>query len=78
MAKNVEKAKKYKAVNAKAFKDTFNSIVPKYEKLSKGESVELDENNKHVVSCCTAWNQHLDVRRIWRNYSGLLGFESRR
>ncbi len=50
MAKNAEKAKKYKAVNAKAFKDTFNSIVPKYEKLSKGESVELDKNNKHVAS----------------------------
>ena len=50
MAKNVKKAKKYKAVNATWFKESFNSIVPKYEKLSKGESVELDENNKHVVS----------------------------
>ena len=49
MAKNVEKTKKYKAVNANWFKESFNSIVPKYEKLSKGESVELDGNNKHVV-----------------------------
>ena len=49
MAKNLEKAKKYKAVDAEWFKESFNSIVPKYAKLRKVETVELDGNNKHVV-----------------------------
>ena len=49
--KKTEKAKKvtkYKATNTKQFIAFFTSDAPCYEELSKGESVELDVNNKHV------------------------------
>ena len=51
MAKKTEKAKKvtkYKATNTKQFIAFFTSDAPFYDELSKGESVELDVNNKHV------------------------------
>ena len=49
--KKTEKAKKvtkYKATNTKQFIAFFTSDAPFYDELSKGESVELDVNNKHV------------------------------
>ena len=51
MAKKKEKSKKvtkYKATNTKQFIAFFTSDAPFYDELSKGESVELDVNNKHV------------------------------
>ena len=42
---------KYKAVDPKQFAASYIDIVPKYKELCNGESVELDENNKHV----SAW-----------------------
>ena len=51
MAKKKEKSKKvtkYKATNKKQFIAFFTSDAPFYDELSKGESVELDVNNKHV------------------------------
>ena len=39
---------KYKATNIKQFIAFFTSDAPFYDELSKGESVELDVNNKHV------------------------------
>ena len=41
---------KYKAINVKQFKTSYNSNVPCYEELSSGESVVLDEKNKHVIN----------------------------
>jgi len=46
--KKTKKGKKYKATDPERFKDSHNEIVPKYASLSKGESVPLDANNKHV------------------------------
>ena len=49
--KKTEKAKKvtkYKATDTKQFIAFFTSDAPFYDELSKGESVELDVNNKHV------------------------------
>ena len=43
-----KKVTKYKATNTKQFIAFFTSDVPFYDELSKGESVELDVNNKHV------------------------------
>lgn len=48
MAKSGKKAKKYKAVDRKRFKEAHNEIVPHYEDLSNGKEVELDADNKHV------------------------------
>ena len=39
---------KYKAVNPDSFKETYNNNSPKYDELSKGESVELNVNNATV------------------------------
>ena len=50
MAKQVTGKKKYKAVDAKAFKESFNGSAPCYQKLSKGDEVNLDLNDKHVAS----------------------------
>jgi hypothetical protein len=46
--KKIKKDKKYKATDPSRFKDSHTKIVPKYAGLSKGESVALDTNNKHV------------------------------
>ena len=51
MAKKTEKAKKvtkYKATDPKKFSASFTLDAPFYDELSKGESIELDVNNKHV------------------------------
>ena len=51
MAEKKEKSKKvtkYKETNTKQFIAFFTSDAPFYDELSKGESVELDVNNKHV------------------------------
>lgn len=50
MAKQATGKKKYKAVSAKAFKESFNESAPHYEKLSKGGDVRLDSNDKHVAN----------------------------
>lgn len=53
MAKETKKSpspSKYKAVDVKQFKVNYNSNVPCYEGLSSGESVVLDEKNKHVIN----------------------------
>ena len=49
MAKETAKPK-YKAVNTKRFKESYNNIVPHYAELSNGDSVELDTNNKHFIN----------------------------
>ena len=41
---------KYKATNPEVFKTSYSDIVPCYEELSSGESVELDAKNKHVIN----------------------------
>ena len=41
---------KYKATDPKAFKTTYSNIVPCYEELSNGDSIELDLNTKHVIN----------------------------
>ena len=46
--KKTKKEKKYKATDPERFKDSHNEIVPMYASLSKGESVALDANDKHV------------------------------
>ena len=46
--KKVVKSTKFKAVNPKEFKASYSDTVPCYAELSKGESVKLDEKNKHV------------------------------
>ena len=46
--KTTVKVIKYKAVNPEGFKASYNDVVPCYEELSKGESVELDVNNKNI------------------------------
>ena len=43
-----KKVTKYKATDTKQFIAFFTSDAPSYDELSKGESVELDVNNKHV------------------------------
>ena len=43
-----KKIVKYKAINSEGFKASYNDVVPCYEELSNGKSVELDINNKHV------------------------------
>ena len=50
MAKGDKKATKpkYKASDPEVFKASYNSVVPFYGELCKGESVEMDVNNKHV------------------------------
>ena len=53
MAKEVKKSQKtntYKAVDPALFASSYTNIVPYYEKLSEGESVKVDVNNKHVKS----------------------------
>ena len=53
MAKEVQKSQKtnsYKAADPEMFASSYTDIVPYYEKLSKGESVKMDLNNKHVKS----------------------------
>ena len=65
MAEKIEKTgkskPKYKAVNPKEFAASYIDIVPKYKELCNGESVELDENNKHV----SAWlNNNIIVKEI--------------
>ena len=44
----VKKVTKYKVTNTKQFIAFFTSDAPFYDELSKGESVELDVDNKHV------------------------------
>jgi len=39
---------KYKAVNLKNFKQTFNDQCPFYKELCAGEAVKLDPNCKHT------------------------------
>ena len=52
---------KYKAVDPKQFSASYIDIVPKYKELCNGESVELDENNKHV----SAWlNNNIIIKEI--------------
>ena len=41
---------KYKATDPKRFASMCNDSVPKYKELCEGKSVQLDENNKHLVS----------------------------
>ena len=53
MAKEVKKSQKtnnYKAADPKTFASSYTDVVPYYEKLSEGESVEVDVKNKHVKS----------------------------
>ena len=53
MAKEDKKSQKtnsYKASDPEMFASSYTDIVPYYEKLSKGESVKMDLNNKHVKS----------------------------
>ena len=50
MAKQVTVKKKHKAVSAKKFKESFNETVPYYQKLSKGDEVNLDPNDKHTMN----------------------------
>ena len=49
-AKKESKVVKYKAANPSDFKAWFSDNVPGYSELSKGESVELDAKNKHVIN----------------------------
>ena len=63
MAEKKEKAKKvtkYKATNIKQFIASFTSDAPFYDELSKGESVELDVNNKQVKN----WLSNKIVKEI--------------
>ena len=46
--KTTVKVTKYKATDPKKFSASFTLDAPFYDELSKGESVELDVNNKHV------------------------------
>tara|TARA_R110002012_G_scaffold59266_10_gene154777 strand:+ start:270 stop:461 length:192 start_codon:yes stop_codon:yes gene_type:complete len=51
MAKEVKKSQKkntYKAADPKMFASSYTDIVPHYEKLSEGESVTVNVNDKHV------------------------------
>ncbi|MAH47848.1 hypothetical protein CMI37_18650 [Candidatus Pacearchaeota archaeon] len=50
MVKKISTKKKYKAVDTARFKESFNDTVPCYEKLSKGDEVNLDPNNKHTTN----------------------------
>lgn len=50
MAKQVTGKKKYKAVSANRFKESFNETAPHYQKLSKGDEVNLDPNDKHTMN----------------------------
>tara|TARA_Y100000310_G_C20378269_1_gene666817 strand:- start:284 stop:469 length:186 start_codon:yes stop_codon:yes gene_type:complete len=50
MAKQSSGKKKYKAVDAVRFKESFNDTVPCHQKLSKGEGVELDPGDKHTMN----------------------------
>jgi hypothetical protein len=50
MAKQVTGKKKYKAVSANGFKESFNETVPYYQKLSKGDEVSLNPNDKHTIN----------------------------
>jgi hypothetical protein len=50
MAKQATGKKKYKAVDAKVFKESFNVSVPHYQKLSKGDDVSLDPNDRHAAN----------------------------
>ena len=59
--KTVSSKPKYKAVDPKQFSASYIDIVPKYKELCNGESVELDENNKHV----SAWlNNNIIIKEI--------------
>ena len=40
---------KYKATNPSQFKLWYTDQAPSYSELSKGESVELDTNDKNVI-----------------------------
>lgn len=53
MAKEVKKSQKtnnYKAADPVWFASSYTDVVPYYKKLSEGESVKVDVNNKHVKS----------------------------
>ena len=39
---------KYKALDIDRFINDYNDIVPGYNELCKGQSVDLDENNKII------------------------------
>ena len=45
--KKESKTAKYKAVDSKKFKESFNDIVPFYVELSNGESVVFKKKDKH-------------------------------
>ena len=51
---------KYKATDTKQFIAFFTSDAPFYDELSKGESVELDVNNKQVKN----WLSNRIVKEI--------------
>tara|TARA_Y100000310_G_scaffold337097_1_gene423272 strand:+ start:415 stop:600 length:186 start_codon:yes stop_codon:yes gene_type:complete len=50
MAKQASGKKKFKAVDAVRFKESFNGTVPHYKNLSKGDEVTLNPNDKHTVN----------------------------
>ena len=50
MAKQSSGKKKYKAVDAVRFKESFNDTVPCYQKLSKGDEVSLGPGDKHTIN----------------------------
>ena len=53
MAKKASDKKKYKVVDVARFKESFNDTVPCYHKLSKGDEVNLDPDNKHTMNWLT-------------------------
>jgi len=50
MAKQSSGKKKYKAVDAVAFKESFNDTAPFYKGVSKGDEVSLDPSDKHTMN----------------------------
>ena len=50
MAKQATGKKKYRVVDVKVFKESFNESAPYYQKLSKGGDVSLNTNDKHVAN----------------------------
>ena len=50
MAKQSSGKKKYKAVDAVRFKESFNITVPFYHSLSKGDAVSLNPGDKHTMN----------------------------
>ena len=46
--KKTQKTNSYKAADPVLFASSHTDVVPYYEKLSEGESVEVDMKNKHV------------------------------